>query len=98
MAETKGVAVVEQKKAQIFISHATADDALVKRLRIQLEALGLPVWVDSRNLRGGDKLTEEIEQVIRSARQIINGVRLDRKEHLDYNGEISQRKIVVRIF
>jgi hypothetical protein len=55
----------------IFISHATADDAFVKRLRVQLEALGLPVWVDSRNLRGGQKLGPEIEAAIRGARQVL---------------------------
>ncbi len=55
----------------IFISHATADDAFVKDLRIKLELHGLTVWVDSRNLRGGDQLKPEIEQAIRTARQFI---------------------------
>ena len=40
----------------IFISHASKDDQFVKDLRQALEAQSLPVWVDSRNLRGGDKL------------------------------------------
>ena len=40
----------------IFISHATQDDNFVKELRIELEKLGLTVWLDSRNLRGGHKL------------------------------------------
>ncbi len=61
----------EQNKAPIFISHASADDAFVRRLRMYLEALGLPVWVDSRNLRGGDKLSGGIEQAIRTARQVL---------------------------
>ena len=55
----------------IFISHATADDAFVRDLRQALESLGLSVWVDSRNLRGGDKLAREIEQAIEAARQVI---------------------------
>jgi len=55
----------------IFISHATADDAFVRDLRQALESLGLSVWVDSRNLRGGDKLDKEIEQAIVEARQVI---------------------------
>jgi hypothetical protein len=37
---------------RIFISHATKDDGFVRELRVKLEAHGLPVWVDSRNLRG----------------------------------------------
>ncbi len=55
----------------IFISHASEDDAFVKELRIALENLGLPVWVDSRRLQGGDKLAPEIDQAIAQARQVI---------------------------
>ncbi|MCL4862721.1 MAG: CHAT domain-containing protein, partial [Caldilineaceae bacterium] len=51
----------------IFISHATADDAFVRDLRLALEGLGHAVWVDSRNLRGGDLLAAEIEAAIRAA-------------------------------
>ncbi len=55
----------------IFISHATKDDAFVKELRIALESFHLPVWVDSRNLRGGNKLAPEIDQAIAEARQVL---------------------------
>ncbi len=61
----------EPKHPPIFISHASADDAFVRRLRTYLEALGLPVWVDSRNLRGGDKLADGIEKAIRTACQVL---------------------------
>ncbi len=55
----------------IFISHATKDDNFVKELRIALESLKLSVWVDSRNLRGGNKLKPEINLAIEEARQVI---------------------------
>jgi len=55
----------------IFISHATADDAFVRDLRQALESLGLSVWVDSRNLRGGDKLAGQVEQAIEEAGQFL---------------------------
>ncbi len=55
----------------IFISHASSDDDFVKSLRTQLEESGLPVWVDSRNLRGGHKLAPEIENAIAEARHVI---------------------------
>ncbi|MGH7492396.1 MAG: toll/interleukin-1 receptor domain-containing protein [bacterium] len=55
----------------IFISHASKDDPFVKELRIALESLNLPAWVDSRNLRGGNKLAPEIDKAIEEARQII---------------------------
>ena len=44
----------------VFISHATSDDAFVSELRRALEELRIPVWVDSRNLRGGNTLAPEI--------------------------------------
>ncbi|QQZ29827.1 TIR domain-containing protein [Thiothrix subterranea] len=55
----------------IFISHATADDAFVKALRIKLELHGLTVWADSRNLVAGNKLTPEIERAIRDSRHVL---------------------------
>src|SRR5713101_9660643 len=55
----------------VFISHATGDDACVKELRLALEGLHIPVWVDSRNLRGGNALAPEIAQAIEQARQVI---------------------------
>jgi hypothetical protein len=57
--------------AHIFISHASADDEFVKELRVALESLHLPVWVDSRNLRGGNKLAPEIDKAIEDARHVI---------------------------
>ncbi len=56
---------------EIFISHATADDEVVKRLREVLDRAGLPVWVDSRVLTGGDKLLPEVRQAIEQARAVL---------------------------
>ena len=55
----------------IFISHASADDEFVADLRKALEAYRLPVWVDSRNLRGGNRLVPEIEKAIEQARYFL---------------------------
>jgi hypothetical protein len=55
----------------VFISHASKDDAFVKDLRIALESQGILVWVDSRNLRGGNKLKPAIDKAIEQARQVI---------------------------
>lgn len=55
----------------VFISHATSDDAFVRELRLILEGLHIPVWVDSRNLRGGNALAPEIAQAIEQALQVI---------------------------
>jgi hypothetical protein len=55
----------------IFISHASADDAFVAELRQRLEALQLPVWVDSRRLQGGSRLALEIETAISQASHVL---------------------------
>ena len=55
----------------VFISHATRDDAFVEELRLALEGLRIPVWVDSRNLRSSNTLAPEIAQAIEQARQFL---------------------------
>jgi len=49
---------------KLFISHSTQDDELVRAFQQALEALAQPVWIDSRQLRGGDLLWSTIEQAI----------------------------------
>jgi tetratricopeptide (TPR) repeat protein len=56
---------------KIFISHATADDNFVTQLRKALEYQGFDVWIDSRNMRGGDILKTEIESAIKDAAAFI---------------------------
>ena len=64
----------------IFISHASEDDAFVKNLRIALEGLRLPLWVDSRWLRGGAKLAPEIREAIEQARQVAERLNIERSD------------------
>jgi hypothetical protein len=75
-----------------FISHASADDNFVQKLRTQLEESGLSVWVDSRKLRGGDKLAPEIENAIVQARHVI--VVLSQKT---INSSWVRREILLRL-
>ena len=53
--------------AKIFISHTTADDAIVAEIRTALEGQGLPVWVDSRELSAGDDLNDKVLKKIEQA-------------------------------
>lgn len=55
----------------IFISHSAEDDNFVRTLRRSLENQKVAVWVDSRNLRGGDKLAPEIAEAISLARHVL---------------------------
>ena len=61
----------------IFISHSSKDDDIVRRLREILEAHGQLPWVDSRELTGGDELTETIKTAIRTARHFLVVISLD---------------------
>ena len=56
---------------KIFVSHATADDGFVKRLREALERANLPVWVDSRVQTGGDELLADVKEAIEQARAVL---------------------------
>jgi hypothetical protein len=56
---------------KIFISHTTRDDPFVKELRRVLETQGLDTWVDSREMRGGDKLKPEVKKAIETATAFI---------------------------
>ena len=61
----------------IFISHSTEDNGFATELRDVLEALQLPVFMDTRELSGGDKLKPELEQKIEEARQVLVVVSLN---------------------
>ncbi len=73
--------------AEIFISHTTADDAIVAEIRKALEGQGLTVWVDSRELSAGDDLKDTIREQIEQARhfmvvlspEVINSVWVDKE-------------------
>ena len=55
----------------IFISHTSADDKIVRQIRKALEGLGLSVWVDPRDLSGGDDLSDEVFRRIEQARHFM---------------------------
>jgi tetratricopeptide (TPR) repeat protein len=52
---------------KLFISHSSKDDAFVRDLRAALADHGQDVWIDSRELRGGDPLWPEIQKAIDDA-------------------------------
>ena len=52
---------------KLFISHSSKDDAFVRDLRAVLADQGQDVWIDSRELRGGDPLETEIQKAIDDA-------------------------------
>ena len=61
----------------VFISHSCKDKDTVNKLREALEIQGRLTWIDSRRLTGGDKLTLEIENSIRTACYFLVVVSID---------------------
>ncbi|MFM7287616.1 MAG: CHAT domain-containing protein, partial [Cyanobium sp.] len=53
--------------AHLFLSHSSADDGFVRELRQALADLGQEVWIDSRQLKGGDPLWSEVVAAIEAA-------------------------------
>jgi hypothetical protein len=62
---------------KLFISHSSKDDEFVRQLREALTDHGQDVWVDSRELRGGDPLLPEIQKAIDDASAYAVVVSLD---------------------
>lgn len=63
--------------SKVFISHASADDAFVRELQRTLSDLQQDVWIDSRELRGGDRLWPEIQKAIEDAAACVVVVSTD---------------------
>ena len=60
---------MEEKKYDIFISHASEDkDAIVRPLATILERLSVRVWYDEFSLQLGDSLTASIDKGMRESR------------------------------
>src|SRR3954451_9366794 len=57
--------------ADIFISYASVDRPVARRLADTLEAHGWSVWWDYRSLRGGQHFHRIIEEAIHDARVVI---------------------------
>ena len=59
------------KGRHIFISHSSKDDNFVRDLRVNLEALGLSAWLDSRSTSEDSGLSSQVARAIEQARQVI---------------------------
>ncbi|HOW76383.1 MAG TPA: TIR domain-containing protein [Candidatus Competibacteraceae bacterium] len=57
--------------APVFICHAFTENDFARDLGLALETSRLPVWRDSRQLRGSERLAPDVRWVIEQARQVI---------------------------
>ncbi len=51
----------------IFLSYSTEDLSAKNRIRTRLWSESLPVWEDSRRIRGGDRLDRILESALRGS-------------------------------
>jgi hypothetical protein len=59
------------RTVDVFLSHSAADKKLAERLSRGLDAHGLSVWLDRRELTPGSDLRREIEEAIQKADHIL---------------------------
>jgi hypothetical protein len=52
---------------RLFISHSSQDDCFMREMQQALGDFKQDVWIDSRELRGGDPLWQEIQKGIEEA-------------------------------
>ncbi len=56
---------------QVFLSHSSADLWIAGQMRKELEARGIAVWLDERDLAGGDIVLASIEASIRASDEVL---------------------------
>ena len=55
----------------VFLSHASADKAIVRSVAVQLQSYGIEAWFDERQIRAGDSLTREIDNGLARAEIVV---------------------------
>src|SRR4030095_5483680 len=55
----------------VFISHSSADIWIAEQIAKQIKELGAEIWLDKKDLRGGDVLVDEIIRGIDSCDEAL---------------------------
>ncbi len=59
------------RRPVVFLSHASADKSIVRKVANQLAALGIDPWLDENELRHGDSLVSAIEKGLDSSDFVV---------------------------
>lgn len=62
---------VLRQQYSVFVSHATADKWLAKTICERIDATGATTFRDDRDIKGGDKIPDEIRRAIIQADELI---------------------------
>jgi hypothetical protein len=60
MAKSREKRKAKTRSYLVFISHSSADLWIAEQIAKQISALGAEVWLDKKDLKGGDVLVDEI--------------------------------------
>lgn len=93
----------QEKYHSLFLSHTAVDKPFVRRLRDDLVARGVPVWMDEAEINIGDSLTVKIEEGMKLSRFIavvlstksIAAPWVRKELDIAMNREITSREVVV---
>jgi|SRR5256885_2184832 len=56
---------------QVFISHSSKDEVLVRRIADVLKASGMDVWDDTREIMPGENYAEKVAQALKESEAMI---------------------------
>jgi TIR domain len=56
---------------KVFISHAHTDEPLVRDIAARLEAAGLEVWEDTREILPGDNWADKVAQALQESEAMV---------------------------
>lgn len=68
-----GASAVELRHYRVFLSHATHDKWIAEVIKEKIEAM-LPrvyVWIDNRDIAGGDRIPDEIQEAIFDCDELV---------------------------
>lgn len=89
--------VEESQKKQIFISYSHHDKEFVNRLTIDLGSAGIGVWVDEKEIKVGESISQKVEKGISScdffclviSRHSVNSSWVEREYRIALNKQLS---------
>lgn len=86
-------------KPKVFISHSSEDKTIIARLERELKMAGVEVWIDYKELKGGDSLPKHISNALDWCNILLliwsNSARTSKWVELEWASAISLRKLII---
>ncbi len=86
-------------QSKIFLSHASEDKPLVRRIETALEAAGFEVWVDHTDLHAGESFPKRIGEALAWCDVLLlvwsQPASVSRWVEMEWNNALSLRKVII---